>query len=85
MSTNPYEPPKEVGTPLERSSRLHWVFLDALGFGASMVVGAVCGVPFFIGLSSSHMENVQQLATGLIVGAVVGGIAYQAMKRSLSR
>jgi hypothetical protein len=43
------------------------------------------GVPFFIGPSSSHMENVEQLATGLIVGAVAGGLVYKVLPRIVNR
>jgi hypothetical protein len=79
MSPNPYQPPKEVNEPARSGNRR--VLLNAVGFGASIILGAILGVPFFIGPSSGHMENVQQLATGLIVGAVVGGIAYKALTR----
>jgi hypothetical protein len=76
MPENPYESPKEVNGPPHRSGKLRILF-NAVGFGASMIVGAVLGVPFFIGPSSSHMENILQLATGLIVGAVAGGFVYK--------
>lgn len=85
MPTNPYEPPKEVARPARRPGWIPALF-NALGFAASMIAGACLGVPFFVGPSSSQpLENVQQLATGLIVGAIVGGIAYKVLPKMVRR
>jgi hypothetical protein len=50
--------------------------LNAAALAALMIGGAVIGSMCNVGISSSHMESVQQVFTGAFLGAAIGAAAY---------